>query len=377
MRLLFIIVVAGLNLQIAARAEVQLRNGIAAIVNDAIITRLDLEQYTAQAIDLLQRSYRGQPEVYRQRRDEAIKDGLDQLVERQLILDDFKSLGGILPESVIDDRIKEIIRQTYGDRAGLTRSLQSRGTTFEDFRKRTRDEIVLRYMNDHNVSSAILISPAKIEKYYTNHIDRYRLGDQVKLRTLVLNRTSGSSPREIARLALEIRSKVESGASFAEMATIYSEGSAKEAGGDWGWVEQTGGEGPGLKLNKGLSEIAFVLKPGQLSPVLALARESNDDYWIVQFNQDGTVAKARKYTGHDVFIEEKDFKEPAAGGDLSTLPAPQLFYVMLVEATRPARTQTLDEMRDDIEKELVIEERSRLRNKWIERLKQKAFIRYF
>jgi len=89
--------------------------------------------------------------------------------------------------------------------------------------------------------------------------------------------------------------------------------------------------------------VAFSLKGGQLSSVLALAREPNDDYWIYRYDKDGRVEQARKYTGRDKFIEEKSFTaNPDAAG---VLPQPREFYLMLVEAKREAHTRPLDEMR--------------------------------
>jgi parvulin-like peptidyl-prolyl isomerase len=52
-------------------------------------------------------------------------------------------------------------------------------------------------------------------------------------------------------------------------------------------------------------------------------------------------------------------------------------YVMLVEDLKPNHTQTLAEVRDDIERALVADERARLNKQWIEKLKAKSFVRYF
>ena len=37
----------------------------------------------------------------------------------------------------------------------------------------------------------------------------------------------------------------------------------------------------------------------------------------------------------------------------------------------------LDEVRDEIERGLVVAERSRLEKQWLERLRKKSFVRYF
>jgi len=347
-----------------AQAQPVMRNGIVAIVNDSVITFQELESFTSQAVEVLQRSFRNQPSVFRERYNETIKDGLDQLIQRQLILGDFETSGGTLNESYIDDEIQSRIRRQYGDRATLTKTLQRRGMTFEAFRQRTREEIIIGFMRRMNVASALVISPAKIERYYTNHLDKYQVGEQVKLRMIVLNRPSSLEPAPVERLAREIRSKITEGADFAEMAKVYSEGSTRQEGGNWDWVERS-------RLNAGLSEVAFGLQTNDLSRVLALAREPNEDYWIYQYDAEGRLFKARKYTGRDVFIEEKEWV-----GDQppENMPAPQEFYLMLVEDRRDARTRPLNEVRDEIEKELEVEEQARLEKKWIDKLARKSFV---
>ena len=127
----------------AAKGAPELRNGVAAIVNDAVITFQEVEDYTAEAVDLLRRTYaRAQPENYQQKRIETLTDGLEQLIEKQLILDDFKSTGGQLPESFVDEEVKDRIRRQFGDRVTLTKTLQARGVRLESFRKRVHDDII-------------------------------------------------------------------------------------------------------------------------------------------------------------------------------------------------------------------------------------------
>ena len=368
MKWIWIILLPWLSLCPGAIAEPELKNGIAAIVNEAVITFQEVEDYTGQAMDLLQRTYYKQPEVFIQKRTETLSRALEDLVVKELVLHDFKTAGGSLPETVIDDEVKDRIRQRYGDRATLTKTLKAQGITTETFRKRVHNEIVVSYMRQKNVSSAILISPQKIERYYATNATEYHLGDQVKLRMIVLSRPVGGSVDEAKSLAREILVKVKEGATFADMASIYSEGSQRKEGGDGGWREAS-------QLNTGLAEVAFALKPGDHSGVLALAKDANESYWIYQYGQEGQIATARKYTDRDVFVEEKKIQDGA--NDDKALPSPQEFYLMLVEDRRVSHVKPLAEVRDEIEKELVLLERERLQKKWVSRLKSKSFIRYF
>jgi hypothetical protein len=50
---------------------------------------------------------------------------------------------------------------------------------------------------------------------------------------------------------------------------------------------------------------------------------------------------------------------------------------MKAEDRQNAHVRSIEEVRDEIEKELIIDERKRLKKKWIERLRSKSFVRYF
>ncbi len=319
MRLFCILLMVGTIFSSDVRGRAELVNGIAVIVNDAIVTYQDVKESVAPGLELLMRQYRTQPQVLEQKVNEAERDGTEQLVERQLILHDFKTAGYNLPESIIDDEIQDRIRARYGDRMTLTKTLQAQGITYETFRQQVREQFIISVLRSKNISSAVIISPHKIETHYVQHQDDFKVEDQVKLRMIVLNRASSDDAGTTKKLAQEILAKIEEGASFAEMATIHSEGSQSKQGGDWGWVERS-------VLRKEIADVAFQLKAGQRSGVIE---------------------------------------------------TPEAYYIMLVEDRRPSHTKSLGEVREEIEKALLVQERARLQKKWIERLKNKSFVRYF
>src|SRR5213592_1199575 len=189
MRLVALTVLAVVLVRASAPADYELSNGIAAIANDAVITHEDVRQRSAEAVELYRRTYFNNPELFEQKRIAAMTEALEQLIDRQLVLNDFKNLGGVLQESYIDDAIKERIRERFGDRVTLTKTLQAQHITYETYRQRTRDEIVMSIMERKNVREAILVSPAKIERSYQTNLNRFKLGDQIKLRMIVLNRS--------------------------------------------------------------------------------------------------------------------------------------------------------------------------------------------
>lgn len=346
----------------------RLVNGLAALANEAVITFYQMELAARPTLQVYAGTYANQPEVYEQKRRETLGLALEDLISRQLIVDDFKARGHSIPDKVVEDEIRRRIRQRFGgDRATLTRSLKEEGLTYEAFRQQVREEIVVDAMRAHQVRQAILVSPAKIERYYATNLARFKVPEQVKLRMIVLTALPATAG-EVLRRMQEIRAKLDEGAPFAEMATIYSEGSTSRQGGDWDWTDRR-------ILTRGLADVAFGLKVGQHSDIVGLTHEAGQDYWAYLYDAAGRVTVARRYTVKGELLEEKKYDPPA---DPQRVPQPpQVFYLMKVEDRRPERTRTLEEVRDEIEKELIALERQRLQDRWLGRLRKKAFIRYF
>jgi peptidyl-prolyl cis-trans isomerase SurA len=302
----------------APQLRAEMADGVQVIVNDTVITYAQVMDFSAPALAALRQEYAGQPDVFQQKLTETLHDSREQLVERQLILHDFDVEGYKLPDSVVDQLVQDRIRERFGDRITLMKTLQAEGETFEQFRKEVREQYIVSALRNKNISQEIVISPYKVENYYLAHQDDFKVEDEIKLRMIVLNKSSADDTNTL-NLARDIQTKIKEGASFQQMAAVYSQGSQQHQGGDWGWVERS-------VLRKELADVAFTLKAGQVSDVIE---------------------------------------------------TPEADYLMLVEQTRPAHVRPLGEVRDDIEDTLRAQEQARLEKQWIDSLKEKTFIRYF
>lgn len=316
-----LLILAGLltGLGPVAAAGPELVNGILAVVNRTIITEKEAREFIEPALVALQRQPGVTAQIYNERARDIYKDGLGQLIERQLMLDDFKTAGYSFPESIIEDFVQDRIRERYGDRVKLIKTLEAQNTTYEQFRTDIRDQFIVEQMRLKNVSSAVIISPFKIETYYKEHPEDFKLPDQIRLRMIELRKRDGGDPEAVRRLAREILGKLEAGAKFAEMASVYSEGSQRRDGGDLGWVNKSA-------LRKEFVDATNTLKAGQRTGVIE---------------------------------------------------TPDACFLLYVEELKSAQLRPLVEVRDEIEKTLLAQEQTRLQKKYVERLKSKAFVRYF
>ncbi len=294
-------------------------DGIEAVVADKVITYAQVQDYTRPVEETLRSQYAAHPDVYQQKYDAALHDSLEQLIERDLILNNYETGGyNKLPDSFVDQMVQDSIREKFGDRVTMLKTLQAQGITLEQYRKELLNRYVESGLRSENVQKNIIISPYKIETYYKAHPDEFKLEDQVKLRMIVLNKPSPDDTNT-PELAREIAGKIKGGASFAEMAGVYSQGSQQHQGGDWGWVERS-------VLRKELSDVAFNLKPGQIS---------------------------------------------------DPVDTPDSIYLLLVEDKTAAHIKPLADVRKDIEKNLQIQEQARQSKQWVDGLRKKTYIRYF
>jgi peptidyl-prolyl cis-trans isomerase SurA len=318
---LSVIVLIGLGLGTASSSRAELVDGIAAVVNDGIITFTDVKNIMGNTEESLRRVYApNDPELIQKLR-EARKEALDQLIERQLIIQQFNQRGGRIPEHLIEEEIKLVIDEQYGrDRSLFIKTLEALGLNLESYKERIRDKIIVRYMHQYEITNEIILSPYKIEKYYKENPEEFREGEMVKLNMLYIRKSGDESALEGARsLAQELLLKLTTGSEFASLAAVYSEGPEKKKGGDLGFVTRD-------SLREELREPAFSLLPGQYSKVI----ETSDGFYILQ-------------------VDEK----------------------------KPAKVTSAADAREMIERKLIQQERERLQKKWVQSLKRKAYIRLY
>ncbi len=144
-----------------------------------------------------------------------------------------------MPTRIIDERVQQVIREDFGgDRQAFVRTLQSQGYTMTRFREMERDKFIVQAMRFSNVKNDMLVSPHRVQDYYSKSSSEYVNGDQVHLRMIKFNATGGHVQEGDTqkRLADEVRAKIVMGATFEQMAAKYSEDTSRQNGGDWGWA---------------------------------------------------------------------------------------------------------------------------------------------
>jgi parvulin-like peptidyl-prolyl isomerase len=306
-----------LNWRALGQQDVQF-NSINAIVNRTVITRDHVLGVSQREIMAANRITDNDAEFVL-RRAKIVEDQLEQMIDRQLIVDEFREKGYRFPDSLIDDLIKARIKQDFGgDRVALTKTLRAQNRTFEEFKREINEDFIVSQMVRQNIQEELIISPKKIVGYYATNLAKFKVGNRVKLQMIVIDRSRHSldENRQLATKALE---RLKAGENFATVANELSDDARRFKGGDRGWVDLAG-------LAESLRSVVLKIPLGEISEV----------------------------------IENQGSR----------------FLVKVVEK-QEAGIKPLTEVRQDIEALLKDSERQRLKNHWIAKLRKKAFVRYF
>ena len=295
-------------------------NGMAAVVNDHVITYQEIQISARRAIEAAMRQGRFREDELRKKEQEILRDSLDQLIDRQLILDEFTKAGYSLPDSVVNEIIQLQMREQFGDRVTLMKTLKKMGQRYEEYRQDQKEAFIIHSMTMKNVNQNVFVSPTRIEKYYAGNPERFKQEERAKIRMIVIDKSKHAvgEPKTIAE---EAERRIKAGEDFAKIADEISDDARRFKGGDRGWVENKDSD-----LRRELRTFVFGAKAGEVSGIQDL--------------------------GGAIFITK-------------------------VEERKAAGMRTLSEVRNEIEQTLKSEEMERLRKQWVARLRKNSFIRYF
>ncbi len=196
-------------------AATDLVNGVTAIVNDSVITYEELQVFARKAMEAV---VMRNPRITQADLDRELmgvqKDSLETLIDRRLIVADFKLVGGQLPESIMDELVNDRIRKDFIDRVTLTKMLRETGRTYANFRKEEAEALIVYQMVRRNIAQEIVVSPRKMERYYAANREKYKVEDRVHLRIILIDARKHARG-EPAKIAGEALARIHAGADFA------------------------------------------------------------------------------------------------------------------------------------------------------------------
>lgn len=256
---------------------------VVARVNSKNITRADLDKY--YKLQLHADSQQQQQSDDPVQADSTRLNVLDQLIQRQILLQQAEKEGVLATDDEVNEKLTEY-RSPYTAEE-FRKMLQQRGMTEDDERYEIRVNLTQQKLINKEVSSKINISDNDIKAYYDAHKSEFNLIEpnyQLAHIFVAINgnpQATGDKPHtqpEALQKIQMIYNRLQSGETFESLAQRFSEDpGTKNNGGEVGTV-------PESSLSQGdpaLKDTVLKLKPGQVSGVV-LIRNPIPGYEIVK-----------------------------------------------------------------------------------------------
>jgi peptidyl-prolyl cis-trans isomerase SurA len=213
-------------------------NGIAAKVNGRVVTKNQVSFMLAPVYAQLVAQFPRRGPEFERIFNESKNKVLAELIDREIIMDEFKQLGASIKPNVIDEEVDRQIRELYnGNEAKFLEELKKNRLTMDGYRTMTQDKLVVQAMRAKHFSDAPPPLPNEIQKEYAEIKNTLRdtSKDVISFQKIFIPRTDAANPvatpeTQLA-LAESLLKQIQDGQDFAELAKTNSKDAFAEAGG--------------------------------------------------------------------------------------------------------------------------------------------------
>jgi peptidyl-prolyl cis-trans isomerase SurA len=296
----------------------QLVDGIAAIVNDDIITITEVREAMLPETEQLTRQYSGF--ALDQQVKVSFKRTLTGLVDVQLQLTRARHLNLRVSDEDVNYQIDALKKQNDVADEQFLQLLKTRGLTLETYKKQVAESLLITKVVNAEVRSRLTVLDTELQEIYRAKQQQYQVaGGQTVSHILFLFPPYATEQDEqrLRAKAESVLQQLHNGGTFTALARQYSDGPSAETGGLLGTFK------PG-ELLPGFEEAAAQLQPGQISDVV------------------------RTRIG---------------------------FHIIRLEARQAASMRPFAEVQEELRSEILRDKTERRYQEWLESLRQQAYIK--
>jgi peptidyl-prolyl cis-trans isomerase SurA len=236
----------------ASPAAAQYAEGVAAIVNDQVISTFDVRQRAA--LLLVSAGIRSTPDMLQRAQAQALHDLIDERLQVQETRSQYEI---VVTRPEIERRLAEIAEQNNTDVPGLTRQLETDGVSISTLRSQIEADIAWSRLISGLYGTRLRISEQEITETQ-QRIAAAATRPQYQISEIFLPAETPQEFDEMEQGAMRLLQEMQRGAPFPLVARQFSQAPSAAAGGDIGWIAST-------ELAPELQPIAERLEPGQVS----------------------------------------------------------------------------------------------------------------
>ncbi|MFA5168593.1 MAG: peptidyl-prolyl cis-trans isomerase [Candidatus Omnitrophota bacterium] len=320
MKRLFLISIMFLAMVVpfARAAEEELLDRVVAVVNDEVITQAELDIFLRPIYAQYSKEYSGSELM--KAINEVRQKILSQMIEDKLVYQEAVQMGIEVKDEEVEKTFQEF-KAKMENPGALDEILEREGLTMKALRERLKKQTMVRQLQDREIRSKVVVSPAEVEAFFKNNPDRFKAKERVRVKSLTIKKSEEARGKgltdEKAKQRIQLLTqKIRDNHNFDQIVKDFSEDSHAKQEGPGEWIER------------------------------------------------GAMIES---------LDEVIFKVPL-GGVTEVVETPIGYHVFRVEAKEPEKVRTFDEVKDQIAGYLFQEKSSARFRDWMEEIKKAAYI---
>ena len=193
---------------------------------------------------------------------DAAKAALKALIGEKLLEQEVKKFDDKVDDAQVDKYIQQLRKDKHMSDAEFRSKLQASGMTYDELRKRVRQDIGKAMMIEQEVRAKIDVPEADIKAYYDAHKEDFTITkERLKLAQILIALPPKPTAAQVSAAQAKaemIRARAAKGDEFSDLARVYSDDESKSNGGELGWFA------PSDMMDQILTAVR-PLKPGEIS----------------------------------------------------------------------------------------------------------------
>lgn len=242
---------------------------------------------------------------------------VEEIVSRRLVYDSYKANPFPIERQYIEDMLDSLAGSMGdGTRKGLERRAKTLGTTLEELREKAKEKIAVDVMLMEFCDRQVSITPKDVFEHYQSHPEDWTKPARVELQLLLVGKKDS---KDAAEACERIKSRLKDGDPFKLLVMELSEGPNAGAGGVMGAIDKD-----------------------KLRPEFA-----------------------------------QGLKEAKTGDVVGPVETPEGFYFIKMLSESAAETAPFEKAAPEIKRNLETSAKEAKRASYLEKLKDKAVVRYY
>ena len=165
---------------------------------------------------------------------------LERLIDIRLQLQEAERLGIEATNGDVENAISNIKTKYDLSDDAFRVSLEKEGITFEEYKEKLSEQIMLSKLINQQVRSKIVVSDGELDDYFNKNKEKFTPEESYKLRQIFFKSPGSDDIKRdiVEKKASDIIEKLEKGEDFSNLAQEYSEDPSKNFGGDLGYIQK-------------------------------------------------------------------------------------------------------------------------------------------